>query len=238
MNSSLSTYDVVAREYYDPRLHPTCANFRELSLRSFQENLRIKKIYDHLHSGKLLETGAGKSLVAEQLAKTNFALDNLTLQDQSEEMLSHSIRWQNQINGMLISDARDVPVASGEYNTVLSFLLDPYNDPNLWNEMNRVLAAGGLWIFTTPSFDWANQFRQKSSQTLSRFVLGSGEEIDLPSYVYPVHKMINLLKKKGFKLEAFRGLSLLEIRGRISKKLVTKSPLNSVVDSYVFRKVK
>tara|TARA_R110002124_G_scaffold202393_2_gene368921 strand:+ start:1298 stop:2014 length:717 start_codon:yes stop_codon:yes gene_type:complete len=237
MIRTLGAYGSVADEYYNPLLHPTCANFRELSWQFLENLIKAEKYRDLFLDAQALETGAGKSLVAEFFLSKELSIQNLSLQDKSEEMLAHSFRWQNKIEKMFVSDAREMPIPSNEIQTVFSFLADPYNDEIFWSEVSRVLDLGGLWVLTCPSHEWASTFRSKETDKLSRFVLADGREVDLTSLTYPTPQFVNSLREKNLVLECFQGFSIMDIKSAVSQKLISNNPLLSSLNGYVFRKI-
>src|SRR5579872_2909267 len=77
--SDSHTYDSVAGEYYDERLHPTCADFRAAA------SLYLKKFFETRRpAGRLADVGCGSSLIAE------FQTRDLVLIDKSWEMLNRN----------------------------------------------------------------------------------------------------------------------------------------------------
>ena len=81
----MAAYDRLADEYYDGDQHPTCRNFRQAS-EVFLRELDLRAIV----RGRVLELGAGDSLVAKLLREELIDPDQLVLTDASARMLSHS----------------------------------------------------------------------------------------------------------------------------------------------------
>ncbi len=237
MNVQLfSSYDPVAEEYYDSEKHPTCANFRYLSERFFLEN------FDAIRLGvdferPIIETGCGKSIIAP-VAEDHFPSfpQLLTLQDQSEKMLEHSLRWQNRTSEMLVCDARNLPHASNHFSAIFSFLADPYNDGGLWDEVSRVLSPGGIWLTTLPSHRWTRTFRTDSDLGVSRFIVNDTKEIDLPSLTYPPHHITQEMSSRGFDLITFKSYYSKDIKGNVSRKLLLNEKFLTVLECYIFQK--
>ena len=237
MIKHFSPYDNVADEYYSPDLHPTCSNFRQLA-HLFVSDLRTNAKFERMmREGRILETGAGFSLAAEIMSRDFNALQNLTIQDASEKMLNHSIRWQNWLRDIYISDARQLQAGDRSYDIVFSILADPYNDLKLWQEVSRVLNHGGLWVLTTPSHHWAKNFRSIEGAKSSRFVTKNSEEFDHPSFTYPVAQLIGGIEKVGPFLRKYTSYTTDHIAGPISKKLQLKGSGGSVLDCFLFEKL-
>lgn len=237
MMRRFSPYDAIAEEYYDAVQHPTCANFRSLSS-AFLEKLRTNEAFDKkLRIASILETGAARSLVAEALSEFDLNLSNLTIQDDSEKMLAHSLRWQNAVRDIFVSDARRLPSQDRSFEMIFSFLADPYNDEQLWSEVKRVLADDGFWIVTLPSHRWSKAFRKASGLKVSRFLTKSGEEFDLPSITYPVGEFVRSLERRGFLLRNFVNYTTDHLSGHVSKKLYANGSDSSVLDCYLFQTV-
>ena len=231
-----SPYDQVADEYYDPDRHPTCANFRQLA-HLFISDLRRDFIFEEkLRNGRVLETGAAFSLAAEIMSRDFGNLSNLTIQDASEAMLAHSVRWQNSLKEIYVSDARQLRAGDASYDIIFSILADPYNDARLWTEISRVLAEGGYWVLTTPSHHWAKKFRSGSDLKSSRFVIAYQEEVDLPSFTYPVPQVIRGVENAGQFFRRYKCLTIGDIEGQVSEKLYAKGAGGSVLDCFLFQK--
>lgn len=236
MIKHFAPYDQVSDEYYDSLLHPTCANFRQLG-HKFLEDLRSNAIFERkFRLGRILETGAGFSMSAEVLARDLGSLENLTVQDASEGMLKHSMRWQNSFADIYVSDARQLQAKDKSYDIALSFLCDPYNDQGLWREVNRVLSDSGLWVMTTPSHHWAKRFRSADDTKSSRFVTRDQREVDLPSFTYPVSQIVSGVEKYGLYLRKYIGYTIDHIEGNVSKKLYANGSGGGVLDCFLFQK--
>lgn len=170
------TYSDLASEYYDPGRHPTCANFREASqllLTPWMCDLTNDRV-------DLLETGAGASIVCEWLLDTRRRIGGLVVTDVSQEMLRYS-RGSAICPHLIVCDAQRLPLISSGFDIVVASLGDPYNSVPFWSEVARVLRPGGHVLFTTPSFEWALQFRSGSYR--AEFILSNGRATTVPSYI-------------------------------------------------------
>ena len=238
MIKHFAPYDQVAEEYYDASLHPTCANFRQLG-HLFFSHLRSNPNFEKkLRIGNILETGAGFSTVAETLSGDLGDLHNLTIQDASEGMLKHSIRWQNSFKEIYVSDARQLQAEDKSYDMVCSFLCDPYNDQRLWHEVNRVLKNNGVWVMTCPSHHWAKRFRPADGSKSSRFITRDEREVDLPSITYPVSQIVSGVEKAGPYLRQYVGYTTDHLKGEVSEKLYAEGSGGAVLDCFLFQRAK
>ena len=228
-----ASYSDIASEYYDEALHPTCANFRQLSLRYLNKLLERGEPFTASSSQSILETGAGLSVFAG-LISSEIALNNkLVLQDRSCEMLAHSLNANVGPAEYIVCDARQIPVQENEFDLIVSSLADPYNDSHLWGEISRVIKPGGSWILTTPSIDWAGQFREKEELKFAEFLRADGQIFSVPSFTYSVGQMINSVEAHGARIQEYCGMTTSSVAGNVSEKLnVGNNPV--VVDCYWF----
>ena len=119
---------------------------------------------------------------------------------------------------------------------VLSFLADPYNDEDLWAEIDRVLREKGHWVVTVPSHKWSKKFRIGNSLKKSRFLTRDGQEVDLPSITYPISKIISGVESRGLQLRNFISYTTEHLTGSVSRKLHTQGSGSSVLDCFLFEK--
>src|ERR1700728_1042873 len=148
------SYDLIAQEYYDPKRHPTCANFRDAS-----RILLRRWLAPTPTQARICDVGAGRSLSAEILREERRSLGLLVLVDQSRPMLAYSEGWRGDGATLCVASASALPYSSEYFDVVASSLGDPYNLDSFWAEIHRVLKIGGKCFFTTPSYDWAQAFR-------------------------------------------------------------------------------
>jgi SAM-dependent methyltransferase len=167
----LHTYDAVAREYYDERLHPTCADFRAAA------SLYLEKFFrERQPAGRLADVGCGISLVAELQAR------NLVLIDQSRVMLD-----QNNFGfEKRCIDVEQEPIGVAEFDWIFAILGDPYNSPPTWRNFSAALKPGGQCVFIVPSNSWAKSFRAECKDerpNYARFITSKGETVFLRSLI-------------------------------------------------------
>lgn len=229
-----ASYSDIASEYYDEALHPTCANFRQLSLRFLNRLLKRDELLSASSSQSILETGAGLSVFAGSTLSEIVLENKLVLQDRSSEMLAHSQSANVEPADYLVCDARQIPAQENEFDLIVSSLADPYNDSQLWDEISRVIKPGGSWVLTTPSIDWAGQFREKEELKFAEFLRADGQLFSVPSFTYPVDQMIKFVEAHGARIQEYCGMRTSSVAGNVSEKLnVGNNPV--VVDCYWFR---
>lgn len=236
MTAATQNYGAVAREYYDARVHPTCANFTEAShllLGAFWED-----IARHLQSlgrgADFLDLGCGKSVLAEELIARGQAWRRLVLVDESESMLTYSRGF----NGaeLVLAESAQLPLGDASIDLTTAFMGDPFNTEATWQELARVLRPGGLVLFTAPSFAWANAFRASGSGERAGsalFVVDGTKEVYLPSHVLARPDQEALMRRAGFAPVSHQGVRPAALKGRLSAKL--KAGID-VAEGYLVRR--
>jgi SAM-dependent methyltransferase len=235
ISTTTASYDLVAKEYYDSKRHPTCANFREASSIIFRQWLSLVS-----DESRICEVGAGKSLVAEILAEDQKDLRVLTLVDESESMLRYSESLRGAGARLIVASALRLPVDPKSFEVVASCLGDPYNCTAFWTEVHRVLKPNGICLFTTPSWEWATAFRDStdaSSMHNSVFELSDGSRISLPSHIYSEHDQVRLIEGVGLTVSDVARVPLRDLAEQhLSPKLVTSRGGDAnVVTGYLAR---
>lgn len=223
----------IAAEYYDPSRHPTVANLTESSSRLAGRWLDLIEA-----SGKdICDVGAGRSVVARWLEVKGSALSNLVLTDSSREMLQHSAQWCETARLCAVAPADNLPLNDASQEIVTALLGDPFNDGGFWFEARRVLRIGGNLIFTTPSFEWANAYRDISGDDKSHavFDLADGGLVALPSWVMPKDDQVAVAAQAGFDPLAVEDVPFASLLPPISRKLrVAEERGLAVVTGYLF----
>lgn len=221
----MGNYGDLAREYYDSVRHPTCANFREASRRLLISWLSTLA----LSGAHLLEVGAGASIVSEWLSRNGRILDRFIVTDLSSKMLQYS--HNHVIDQRIVCDAQKLPFIDGSFDVVVASLGDPYNTTPFWSEAVRVLRRGGYLLFTSPSFEWASQYRGMSD--VAEFVLSDGTQVGVPSYVNSEKQQLGMMSACG--------LTVIETAGFKDSEL-SETPRSSklrrgrIVDGYLVEK--
>lgn len=224
----LHPYSSVAAEYYDAERHPTCRNFRDASRFFLSEALQVVQSRD-----RGLEVGAGDSLLAELEGE---AFEQLTLLDNSKEMLSYSKRFQG-LARLVVGNALALPLRDSSISLVVASLADPFNLPLFWSEMKRVLEKGGYGIVTLPSYEWASSFRKntiREREGAALFKLRTGQQVHLPSNIRSEHEQLGLMSSFDFKQVLAKNVTLADIPLPHSPKLFG---FNSIVTGYLIRAV-
>jgi len=208
-------YDLVAAEYYDPQRHPTCANFGELSARFLAERLLQQTRPD----SRILEVGAGRSIIAPMLADAGRTLGSLTLLDKSAAMLAHSASWESRGAKLVVADACATSLPSASYDMVVASLCDPYNRANFWRESARIIVAGGICMATLPAPEWAARFRANETADEAEFVLANGRRVAMPSFVPLPERQLAMIGEAGLTVIEQMTYSAVDLRGAASPKL-------------------
>ena len=184
----LAMPDSLAHEFYDTALHPTTANFRELSLalmRNWCQNAVIPDMF--------IEIGSGRSVA---LDVNEFAdIDGVCI-DHSREMLKYS---RNGHLLLLVADAARLPLRTKSVSLVLVSLGAPFNVAEFWSEAHRILGRGGEVWFTAPSFAWSSMFRAGTAglaHERATFAV-QGAKVELPSLTYTRDRQAAMIHSSG-----------------------------------------
>jgi ubiquinone/menaquinone biosynthesis C-methylase UbiE len=219
------TYADLASEYYDSKRHPTCVNFREASqalLIPWLRNLAFPKAH-------VLEIGAGRSIVSEWLTKDRKSVAQFIATDISLTMLNYSIS-NGGYTQLVVCDAHQLPFANSSFDLIVSSLGDPYNTIEFWKEVSRVLRTRAHALFTTPSFEWAKQFRNGDRHAY--FATLKGNTIAVPSYVVSIQTQNTMIRKVGLAVTEYRHFREDELTTPHSPKLRP----GAIVSGYVAQK--
>jgi ubiquinone/menaquinone biosynthesis C-methylase UbiE len=231
------TYDVIAQEYYDAQLHPTCSNFNQLSRVYLNRHLDV-----FLRRRPVLEIGAGHSAVAELLQAAGAPLRGVLITDSSSGMLSHSSKWAAQGAEFSVTNAEHMDATSESFDVLVSSLGDPYNTIQFWAEAARVLRRNGIAIFTTPSFQWAVRYRAVHGHGLldkAEFRLQDGSQVLVPSKILPLRGQIEMIESAGLVVVDFQDLGADELDGserRSPKTEVFGNEPSSLIWGFIARK--
>jgi len=212
----VGTYRQVADEYYDAKLHPTCASLRELSEQYISEHLQAIET----RFGAVLEVGAGRSVVAPLLAAAAVDLSCLTLIDSSVEMLSYSSSWADKGAKLIEASADATGLDGSSVSLIFSSLGDPYNTPAFWGEVARILEPNGVCHFTTPAFEWSTRFRAETDSEFAEFLLSGGSTLLLPSKILSVEDQLQMFAGAGLKVVASGFRTALDLSSIAAPKLL------------------
>ena len=219
MSAVKASYDQLADEYYDPDLHPTCANFRSAS------KTIIASWLTAIESLTLCETGAGRSMVTELGGEGLARPSSTVLIDESIRMLRHSSSGGLQI----AADAGAIPLGGRTVDAVVASLGDAYNRPNFWREVARICAPGAVVIYTTPSYEWATAFRDPEHAEHAEFVTRSGEHLWVPSFIPAASDQVAIAASVGLRLDVKRDVYANDLVGRLSPKLIASAQRNDPI---------
>jgi len=220
----MHSYESVSAEYYDARRHPTCANFTEASHLLF--DIFQDEIGNHLlsliRSGDFLDVGCGRSVLAQELLSRNTHWRRLVLADDAPGMLAHSRVFCGESVELMLATGSALPLDDASIDVATAFMGDPFNTPETWRELARVIRPGGLALLTMPSFEWANTFRSTSLGErigAALFVVEARDEIHLPSHVMSRPEQEKMVQSTGFTPVAYRNVRTTELKGPLSAKL-------------------
>jgi SAM-dependent methyltransferase len=106
-------------------------------------------------------------------------------------------------NACLVSDAEQLSIRTASVDAILASLGDPYNTAAFWRECSRVLRPGGRVFFTTPSFEWAQAFREETEAPpmAAEFELVDGRALFVPSFVRSPTEQAALIRSAGLDVE-------------------------------------
>ena len=148
------------------------------------------------------DVGAGDSVLAEVLAARGVSLEGTTALDESPSMLAHSQKWTSRGLRLVVGDAESIPAEDGSASLVVASLGDPYNTDEWWAEAARVLAPGGVCLFTTPTHEWAESFRDGATRDVAEFELADGRKILVPSLVRSPEEQVRQIEQAGLRVDA------------------------------------
>ena len=171
-------------------------------------------------NARILEVGAGKSLLLEYLNSKSGKVEHLLLADTSPTMLGYSRALAARPDLLVVANADRLPMPDHDLTLIVASLGDPYNTSSFWREVCRVLQPGGRVLFTTPSHEWATAFRSNVDPNVAEFELADGRKVHVPSLILDVDEQIDLMRSAGLRTLAIAEVLLEEIdQGQISRKL-------------------
>jgi ubiquinone/menaquinone biosynthesis C-methylase UbiE len=220
------TYKDISREYYDRAQHPTCANFREASTA-----ILVPWLSKFAKQGmQIIEVGAGASIVSDWLAVERREINGFVASDLYLQMLQYS--REPIPPKRVVCDAQCLPFVSACFDVLVASLGDPYNTRSFWTESARVLRAGGYILFTTPSSEWALQFRGSSED--AEFLLRGGDRIAVPSFVMPEARQLEMIQACGLEVIDIRSFEDRQILEALRSPALRPGP---IVSGYLVQRV-
>lgn len=232
--NSLS-YEDLAGEYYNAVRHPTCSNFRAASILLFSDWLLNLNFVDWT----ICEVGAGKSVTAEIFRNKNLKCKQLYITDSSNSMLSHSNQYQSQETKLVVAEAQSLPFLNETVDLIASSLGDPYNNPEFWAEVSRVLKPSGIVIFTTPAYEWSKSFRKclhDNCKTTAEFELINGQKHFVPSFINTYIDQSKLLLKFNLKIKDYKIVNVENLTSDLISPKITANGNNRIVEGYLIEK--
>ena len=186
-------------------------------------------------SGSLVEIGPGTSILAPEAASAN-ALSRVILIDNSSGMLSYSGRWISCGARSVVAQADATGLPSGTVSLIVSALGDPYNGPEFWSEVARLLNRDGVCLFTTPSFEWSSTFRSDKQNKIAEFLRADGAQLFMPSYVYSEDEQAKIIENAGLLVVDRKGVGTEMLDTKPAPKLLCVKASTPVVSAYVVRR--
>jgi SAM-dependent methyltransferase len=176
--------------------------------------------------------------LAELLEKMDRSdiLRELVITDASTGMLAHSLRWAKYGAMLQCAQACSLPYRDGWFDLVLAAAGDPYNENATWREAARVLREGGYCIFTTPSYQWAVNYRKFTNSEIAsaEFESRSGRKIMVPSFISPRRRQECELKKAGLYPLDYQIVKVRDLAGQnIPPKLLLSDGRLPIMEGYI-----
>jgi len=208
---SATSYDNIAEEYYESR-HITSRNFEAATLAFFKKwQCPISK------DGFVLDLGCG-------CGRTNYycgiANDRIVQCDISVKMLNLTPREEckEQIHG----DAMALKFQSNTFAGVVALLFDPFNKPNVYREISRVLLDGGIFIGTLPHYIWGKTLRKIRGYSVdkARLVTKNGKIFESDSFLMDEQEIEDCLKQAQLKNIESHDMCLPKNEEKISKDIL------------------
>jgi len=184
-----SCYESIADEYYDPR-HITSRNF-EVATRSYLD-LFPSNLPDQ---GAILDLGSGRGSANRYCG---VASKRVIQTDKSLRMLSLEPRESS--CSRVVSNALFLPFQNAAFSAIVAFLYDPFNLPELYPELARVLRKNGVFLGTLPHVQWGRVLRSLRgySADKARLITRAGQAILRDSLLIDATELKKLLEVAGF----------------------------------------
>jgi SAM-dependent methyltransferase len=185
---TIAPYDEIADEYYEAA-HKTSRNFDQATVAAMASIRKVVPL-----EGLILDVGAGRGRCNEYLG---IAPERVVQLDSSTKMLQVSPREASALR--IVHSADKLPFLDDQFPCVTSFLCDPFLGLNFLAEVHRVLQREGVFIATTPAFEWGSTLRAKLNVDLmsTRFITRNGKLV-VPSVLVPISQLRQMLKHTGF----------------------------------------
>lgn len=205
---SHGSYADLASEYYNEELHPTSAALGSASVLSLR-----RLAAERQDAGQLLEVGAGRGSLGD--LRDVLTWQRALVSDVSLRMLSSArgLPYTRSAQFVLLN-AQRLGVRAASIDTILASLADPYSSRRFWNEVARCLRPDGAIMWTSPSYEWASHWRQKSGEPSHRaiFELQDGERVAVPSVVLPLGEQLCVIEQAGLRVKIVDQVALREVQ--------------------------
>jgi hypothetical protein len=137
----------------------------------------------------------------------------------------------------VLCEAHQLPFPRNSVSVVVSSLGDAYNDLEFWKNLSEIVAPHGHVIYTTPSYDWAYEFRNPNDpedMRTAEFELEDGRTVKVPSIVLRQEEQTAVVEECGFQVADVEQFPLSRLRAKpVSEKLVsTRGSRVSIVTGY------
>jgi SAM-dependent methyltransferase len=194
---SLQTYEMLAPEFYTAA-HPTSQVFEQIIDRYIAENppsLKPREYY--------LDVGSGKSKLSEM---GRHRQSNVVMIDISRRMILHS---RNLKGEPIVGSAFRLPIRSGTFCGVYSFLGDAFSNSVFFVQVFRVLKQGGEFLLILPAHLWAHTLRMELKIPLDMTLFVSGNsKLFAPSFTFQRQSLESQMSEIGFRIADSRDLFL------------------------------
>lgn len=183
------SHELVASTYYDSR-RITVRNFEVATWRKFREVAPKLPV-----CGRALELGAGRGNLGRLCGVPP---SRIVHTDISISMLKHVPREPARYR--LCADGRRLPFCDASFTVVAAFLYDAYNFSDLYREVYRLLAPGGVFLGTLPHSVWGQAFRSRLGLPLdkARFPNSDGSWTEVDSVLATDWEIIKEAEEAGF----------------------------------------
>lgn len=206
-----SNYEPIANEYYDSR-HITSRNFDTATL-AFCSRVD----FCIPSNGLVLELGAGKGCTGKYCKVDSFRIIQI---DISKTMLL--LNQREDCLQRIRCDALRLPFLSSKISAVTAFLYDPYNRPEMYKEVCRVLRDGGLFIGTLPHFEFCTILRRilGYDKNKAKFLTKDKYIVKRDSFLMNDAEIEDALKRAGLTLHKMYDLCLPSDVQKVSKDIL------------------
>lgn len=206
-----SGYELLAGEYYRSA-HITSRNFDTATSANSRKFRRFVP-----PTGNILELGSGKGRVCGYLGVEGSRVIQL---DSSANMLRLAPREASWCR--VRADAMRLPFSSSSFTLVAAFLYDPYNKPEMYEEVQRVLMPGGVFVGTIPHSEWGKSLRSLRGARPDRamFLMRDGSVVRVESNLLCDSELEHRASAAGLQVQLISHFTLPTRVRKISRDIV------------------